>query len=403
MGGSPRPFLSATVYPEDADGPARKLGRQSKARPASCVTRKARMRCLMAHSTRRPAGRQSGPLTLVVNNVWHRPGPRAGQDFAKALAAVPTAWDVLAREEQPSVRRVRSVLHLAKELQRPSRRLLCALLCCTAFLTSCGPTIPSPSTVLALPATPNSAVFRKTTEGGEPRWYIDLTWTPPPRMNISAATQWFVIFSERQVSPTPSDFTRIGYPTMGETIRREQKSGRHTHSIPMGETWWGTTRDFHARIRITDKYGGDRMGPVPIPATLTFPPMPPEFVLLKMHGKLDAVCQTFPNLTQAACIRQQYRWDTGMCIKTVTIEEIVTTIAQHPDWTADEVKRYHGTYDSTRCYSTFFHDRDEFACLQRGGEWTRWDPTGEDLHFPACRTELRMSDVLEVFLDGEQP
>ena len=275
--------------------------------------------------------------------------------------------------------------------------LLCVLLCCTAFLVSCGPTQPTPTTVLASPAAPVSAVFRKATEGGEPRWFIDLTWTPPPLMYLPPATSWGVRFYERQVaSAPPSDFTWVD-SLMGQTVRQEQKGTFHTHPIPMDETWWGTTRDFHARIRITGR-AGSREGAVPIPATLTFPPMPPEFVLLKMQGKMDAICHTFlHDLTQPACIRQRHRWDSGVCIKNTTIAEIVPTIAQHPDWTADAILRHHGASDFTSCYSTF-HDRNEAECLQRQGTWTTWHPAGEELFYPVCSTELQLSEVLDVFL-----
>ena len=81
----------------------------------------------MAQNIRRPAGCQPSHLRLVHSSpvVWHRPGPRADQDLAESLDAVPDALDALPRNPQES--EVRFALDCAKAVRRKRRQRLLVL------------------------------------------------------------------------------------------------------------------------------------------------------------------------------------------------------------------------------------------------------------------------------------
>ena len=88
------------------------------------------------------------------------------------------------------------------------------------------------------------------------------------------------------------------------------------------DIWWGTTREFRVRMKVTEPGDNEReqketVSAFSAPMTFTFPPMPVELVLAKMGAPVHATTCTsiVRRMIQAACVRQLYRWRGGLCIK----------------------------------------------------------------------------------------
>lgn len=291
-------------------------------------------------------------------------------------------------------------------------KIVFTLLCCLLW-ASCGPTTTSsrPSVSVGFTRPERFAVtLKKDVDTGAPSWSVAFTWTPQsPRIvtpySYSAwdgprpaqVTDWEATFFERAVNPqAETSLTRFNSRS-GRRIETTA-AGQHAVTASVRDEWWGTTREFSMRL---NEIGTTPAPPSPLarPVTLTFPPMPPALVLLKMHVKMDAICSTPLRQTpQAACVRQLYHWRDGQCIKNTSLAEIAEAIANTPQLPPDEVLRGLDVgVGVTTCYS-YFTDWHPDGCARIGGTWTTWHPENEAGWFsPQCLKEMGLPDILEAF------
>ena len=283
-------------------------------------------------------------------------------------------------------------------------------------LVSCGPSASSRTSVPVGFTRPErfAATLRKEVDNGVPSWSVAFTWTPQtPRIVTPSSYSAWDGPRPAQVADWEAAFFERAVNTLAETslTRFNSRSGRWIDTTDAGQhavtssardEWWGTTREFSMRL---NEVGDTVAPPSPpaLPVTLTFPPMPPELVLLKMHVKMDAICSTLILQTpQAACVRQLHHWRDGQCLKNTSLGEIAEAIANTPQLPLDEIlSGMDIRVGATTCYSYFNWHPDD--CARIGGTWTTWAPDhGAGRATPQCLKEMGLPDILEAFVYDPQ-
>lgn len=207
---------------------------------------------------------------------------------------------------------------------------------------------------------------------------------------------WCVEFFERQLNTSQeTSFTHFGNTCT--------EHGPRDAIVP--DVWWGTTREFRVRIKVTepgDSEQGQReaVSSFSAPMTFTFPPMPVELVLAKMGAPVHATTCTsiVRGMTQAACVRQLYRWRGGLCIKETALEEIVAAITQHPQVPPAEVLSKMDVQSHTTTCSYVEHQWPQSLCAEISGEWT---PPREG-YKSMCVKDTALADIVEAFAEDPQ-
>ena len=270
--------------------------------------------------------------------------------------------------------------------------LLCGLL-----WTSCGPTTTryTSSQIDSLEPTNLTIALKKTESDGIPSWYVHFDWNHPIIYFDTDHSYLCGHLFEREIQQdaqaAPAEYTARACHSRGE--------GWEEGEAEVYDHWWGTTREFHVRLESDE--GRYEVASAPSrTVTLTFPPMPAEYILGKMHIRHDATCFTPTTITsQAECIRQVLTWEGGACRRSTVLPDIINAITPYsPDTLAETLNTLGVSPSRTLCYSMIFPENNYECGNNIDGYFTRRFP-GEtwESRTPFCLTSTRLDTILDVY------